>query len=238
MKVYRSQGGPFIERPYYTLTEIDSICSDELRKTELYPSVPTAIRIERFVEKRFKVQVAYNDLPDGILGFTRFGLKGVEEVVISRRLAKEDGKAAERRLSATLAHEAGHGLLHGHLFVLETEQIRSLLGDGISQTAPKILSREGTVIGSQGFIRKGYDGHWWEFQANQAIGALLMPKALVHKALEGLLVERGSIGVRVLEKSRTGVAVSLLSETFGVNQIVAEIRVEGLFAAETKQLTL
>jgi len=238
VRVYRAREGPFAERPYFTLQEIESICSDELKKAELYPKEPSPIRIDRFIEKKFEIQISYQDLPEGLLGYTKFGPKGVEEIAVSRGLAEEGNRASERRLSATIAHEAGHGLLHAHLFVLEPEQIRSLFGDGVDRTAPKILCREGNVMGSRGFPRKGYDGHWWEFQANQAIGALLLPRSLVQKAIERLMVERGSLGQLVLEKSRMVEAARQLSEAFEVNPIVAEIRVENLFAEENKQLTL
>jgi hypothetical protein len=81
MKTFRAKTGPFAEQPFYEPAEIESICSDELRKLNLYPSDPARIRIDRFIEKRFGVQPKYEDLPAGLLGFTRFGTKGVEEIV-------------------------------------------------------------------------------------------------------------------------------------------------------------
>src|SRR5713226_7829376 len=65
----------------------------------------------------------YDDLPQQILGYTQFGPRGVERIVVSRRLAEEDSDVARRRDRATLAHEAGHGLLHAHLFALETSPL-------------------------------------------------------------------------------------------------------------------
>ncbi len=56
MKTFRSRSGPFIERPHFEPSEIDRICADELRKEGLYPNSPAAIRIDRFVEKRFRVE--------------------------------------------------------------------------------------------------------------------------------------------------------------------------------------
>jgi len=57
VKTFRTTRGPFTERPYFDEKEIESICLDELGKLGLLPKEPTAIRVERFVEKRFGVCV-------------------------------------------------------------------------------------------------------------------------------------------------------------------------------------
>src|SRR5260221_6461200 len=110
----RRKSGPFQERPYYEPHEIERICEDALHQVDLFPSSPGPIRIDRFIEKRFDVTPVYEDLDKGILGFTEFGPKGVQLVVVARALDEEGTKAAERRLRTTLAHEARHGLLHDH----------------------------------------------------------------------------------------------------------------------------
>ena len=117
MKPFRS--GPSSKQPYFTSSQIDQICCDELRNEGLFPSAPEAIRIDRFIEKRFHVSPQYEELPAGVLGFTRFGKNGVKAVVISAVLDAEGGKVAERRVRTTMAHEAGHGLLHATLFALD-----------------------------------------------------------------------------------------------------------------------
>ena len=38
MRTYRSKTGPFAEQPFYEAAEIESICTDELQKLNLYPS--------------------------------------------------------------------------------------------------------------------------------------------------------------------------------------------------------
>jgi hypothetical protein len=146
MRTYRSKAGPFAEQPFYEPFEIESICVDELQKLNLYPSDPAPIRIDRFIEKRFGVAPTYEDLPHGLLGFTLFGEKGVEKIVVAKSLDDEGTRPAERRLRTTLAHEAGHGLLHAHLFVLGSRP-DSLFGDGLAHDAQKILCREGGVSG-------------------------------------------------------------------------------------------
>ena len=185
------------------------------------------MRIDRFVEKRFGVVPSYEDLPEGILGFTKFGRNGVQAIVVSRQLSEDASKVAERRLSATLAHESGHGLLHMHLFALE---------DGTGQ---KILCRPDGVQGAGGVgTTINYDGRWWEYQANRAIGALLLPRTLAQQALEFLLEGRGALGLKTLSSERRETAALALVDTFDVNPVVARIRLEDLFPPTGPQLAL
>ncbi len=235
MKTFRAKDGPFAEQPFYEPAEVEAICTDELQKLKLYPSDPAPIRIDRFIEKRFGVQPTYDDLPPGLLGFTRFGPKGVAEVVIAKTLDSEGTIPSERRLRSTLAHEGGHGLLHAHLFAFEAPP-RSLFGDGLASDSPKLLCRDGGVTGTEGTAKKP-PYRWWEFQANLAMGALLLPKALVEKAVESMLVAEGAFGFKVLPNARRGDAVKLLADVFNVNPIVARIRLEGIYPLDG-QLTL
>src|SRR2546422_8265658 len=131
MKSYRATSGPFAERPYYELNEIERIRTEELHEVGLYPSRPEPVRVERFIEKRFHVSPTYEELPDGILGYTRFNRDGVEAIVVSCALCEEGTRAAERRINTTLAHEGGgHGLLHAYLFVIGTESGSIFAGEG------------------------------------------------------------------------------------------------------------
>ena len=238
MKTYPAKAGPFSEAVYYEAQDIERICLDELRATGLYPSKPEVIRIERFLERRFHVTPFYDDLPDGVLGFTKFGAKGVEEVVISRSLSEEGTRMAERRVSTTMAHEAGHGLLHAHLFALEGE-MSSLYAGGLDTAARKILCRNDAVPGGISSTARRYDGRWWEVQANRAIGALLLPKPLALQALDSVLGTPGTFGTRVLEPGRREDATRLLEEIFDVNPAVARIRLQDLYpASDEAQLTL
>lgn len=224
MRTVRGKKGPFGEQPHFTLNEIDEMCASELRSASLLPSSPEAIRIERFVEKRFGVSPSYDDLPDGVLGFTEFGTSGVTAVVLSRAFEVVDGsKPLERRLRTTLAHEAGHGLMHAHLFALG-EKPRSLFDDDTRE--PTILCRD---IMGEAAPRKGYDGRWWEFQANRAIGGLLMPRRLVEQAAADFLTASGLLGLRVLRNEDRERAARSLAEIFDVNAVVARYRLEELF---------
>lgn len=235
MKTYRAKYGPFNERPYFSDSEIETTCLDELRAVGLYPDSPTPIRIDRFIEKRFKVVPTYEDLGDGILGLTKFGRNGVQEVVVSKSLEADNSVAAERCIRTTLAHEGGHGIFHTHLFTLSAAK-KPLFGDFSDPDAPKVLCRD---EGDASSNERGYKGQWWEFQANKAIGGLLMPKPLVEMVLEEFLVPSGLLGLQTFNHSRREIAVQLLADTFDVNAAVARIRIAQVYPlTEGKQMTL
>lgn len=240
MKTFRSTTGPFTERPHFELQEIERLCADELQSVGLFPKQPEPVRIDRFVEKRFRVAVTYDDVPRGILGFTRFGAEGVESITVARALADEGSKVADRRLNTTIAHEAGHGLLHTYLFLV-SERVHSLF-DGDPDVEPlRILCRESnekTSVGERAG-RVGYDGRWWEWQANRAMGALLLPKQLVTVALADLTVVHGSLGRTELAPSKREEAVKALSAVFDVNPVVARLRLREVYPeGYESQLTL
>ena len=239
MRIYASRGGPFPERPFYKLEDIETLCFQELQSVQLYPSEPSPVRIDRFVEKRFNVGIEYGELPNGLLGFTRFGSAGVEAVVVSKELDEAGTRQAERRLRTTLAHEGGHCLLHAHLFAL-AQSPASLFGDDGAVDGGRILCREEGVSGMVALGKtRGYDGRWWEYQANQAMGALLLPRHLVEKGLDGRLVVQGLIGRPTLPANSRDAAIRRLTDIFDVNPIVARLRLEALFpAGSERQLTL
>jgi hypothetical protein len=233
MKTIRSKSGPTGERPHFKPNEIDRICGDELRKQGLYPSSPEPVRIDRFVEKRFGVVPRYEELPDGVLGYTKFSQKGVDGIVISAALDLEGTKVADRRIRTTLAHEAGHGLLHAYLFAFDVKPLH--LFDDDSYSNHQILCRD--VQGEERKVR-AYDGRWWEFQANRAIGGLLCPRSLVHDALKPFFVPTGLLDEASLDESRREEAVRMLAQVFDVNPIVAKIRLSEMCPPSAGQLRL
>lgn len=223
MKNIRTASGPFSERPHYEFYEIEAICTEALRSTGLYPDQPAPIRIDRFIEKRFGVSPRYEPLPEGVLGFTKFESNDIEEIVITTALDEEGNKCAERRVRSTLAHEGGHGLLHAYLFHLGTKPASLFEDEG---EKPEILCRD-----VQGAMPEKccYDGRWWEFQANKAIGGLLMPRRLVQHALKPLTKRADPSRHWTVDSSQRNKAVLSLSEIFDVNPIVARIRLDELF---------
>lgn len=235
MKTLRSYG-PFSERPYYTDEEIERLASEELRAVGLLPSSPGRVRVERFIEKRFGVTPRYDPLPESVLGLTRFGQSGVEQVIVSRALTEERTTIAERRINTTLAHEAGHGLVHAHLFALG-EFNHSLFDEDEDAQPGKVLCRDDGIEGGGDRSRR-YDGRWWEYQANRVMGALLLPRELVREAVKEFLVAKGSLGMMALPDATRERAARQLSEVFDVNPVVGRIRLSQLYSPEDRdQLT-
>lgn len=113
-----------------------------MAETELLPRTPEAIRIDRFIERQFSVTHEYEDLEPGVLGSTDFSRTGVSRIVVATSL--DSGCVMDRRRKrATLVHEAGHGLLHAHLFIA---------GEHLELLEPKktvsaILCREVVLLG-------------------------------------------------------------------------------------------
>ena len=218
---------PFGRRLYFDNGEIERICVDALRSAGCLPATPAPIEIELFVEKAFDCRAVYDDLPKGVLGAAAFRRDGsLEEITVSRSLSA-DGQVGARRTRTTWAHEAGHGLLHGRLFAQGTLR-HPLLDDCFDYEKRRILCREADI----GATGTGYDGKWWEWQANQAIGGLLLPQELVAISVDSLTEERGVFGTIVLPSANHEPAARLLSEVFDVNPAVARIRLSGLFPSD------
>jgi len=75
-----------------------------------------------------------------------------------------------------------------------------------------------------------YDGKWWEWQANRAIGGLLLPRPLVRR-LVSLFTEQTRFGPALKESLRT-TAEQEVAKTFDVNPAVARIRRQEMFPKE------
>ena len=71
------------------------------------------------------------------------------------------------------------------------------------------------------------------------MGALLLPKLLVTKALEPRLRVQGMLKQPILPGERREDGARILADAFDVNPIVAKIRIETLYpSAADRQLTL
>jgi hypothetical protein len=214
--------GPFPFQLYFEdLGEIDEICSEALERQSLLPSNPAPIRIERFVEKEFKTALRYEDLGPDNLGCTIFNSSGaVEAILVSRSLEEQNTIPARRRVRSTVAHEAGHGLLHGSLF------IEGNLPD-LGENQRRILCRSEDILGE---TQRSYRGRWWEFQANQAIGSLLLPRSLMDTFLDQSGIKLGFSGNRILTPVQRESLAKKAAMTFDVNPIVVRIRLDSLFS--------
>jgi len=232
MQSFRASSGPFEQQLRFTVEEIDRMCRDALIREKLLPIEPEAIRIDRFVEKHFNCTISYEDLGEGILGCTLFNPNGsVKVICISSRL-DDDTPVGQRRERATIAHEAGHGLMHPSLFMASLDQGRLNLPaptkENLNFQERRILCRDSDIREAVG-AQRGYDGRWWEWQANRAIGGLLLPKALVQKSVAGFLNHAPVTGSASLKATARDAAATHLAEIFEVNPAVARIRLAEMF---------
>jgi hypothetical protein len=221
MRKVPTPSGPFAFQLYFDdLGEIDEICLEALKSQSLLPSKPAPIRIERFVEKQFRTPLRYEDLGPDNLGCTIFNSSGgVDAILVSRSLEEQNTTPARRRVRSTVAHEAGHGLLHGPLFI----------GDNFPDRGEKqrrILCRSEDILVE---TQRSYRGRWWEFQANQAIGSLLLPRSLMNAFLDQSGIELDSSGRRILTPAQRESLAKKAAVRFDVNPIVVRIRLDSLF---------
>ena len=226
MKTFHGGSSPFVERPFFRDAEIDQMCEDALRNVGLLPGAPEPIRIERFIEKHFKVTPTYEDLPNGVLGFTSFSKNGVASIHVANALLEDETKVAERRLNSTLAHEAGHGLMHAYLFAFHEAGL-SVFGKDPDVSSTKVLCRDEERPGNA-----GYAGRWWELQANKAIGSLLLPCPVCRVAVEPFLARCSDGRKWAVSPERLKEAARALAEVFEVNPVVVQIRIKAFYPFE------
>lgn len=190
MRVRSNPGGCFKQVLFFKPREIDEMCERALASSDLLPAGPSPVRIDRFIEKHFGCMVMYEDVMDGVLGCTLFEKNGaVKAVAVSPGL--DDGTVSgPRRVRSTLAHEGGHCLMHPMLFV-EAEAQMSFAGthENLDFEERRILCRQGDIAA----MGKRYDGRWWEYQANRAIGGFLLPRKLVAEHVGPLLSISGGL---------------------------------------------
>lgn len=165
------------DRIWYSLDEIEAIMEDEARKAGLVATFDqAAVDLEAFLERHLGATLdQYALLPVEVLGQTVFEPGRAVRAEINRDLtgALDDGGGLSDlgRWRATLAHEAAHILLHRVLFELPLSQ--DTLFDLEVQTTPTLMRCLKRDV-SPG--RRVSD--WREFQANQGMAALLMPRKL------------------------------------------------------------
>jgi hypothetical protein len=141
----------------------------------------------------------------------------VEAILVSRSLEEQNTAPARRRVRSTVAHEAGHGLLHGSLFIDSPD---------LAENRRRILCRSEDILGE---TQRSYRGRWWEFQANQAIGSLLLPRLLMNTFLDQSGIELDSSGNRTLSPVQRESLAKKAAVIFDVNPIVVRIRLDSLF---------
>ena len=171
------------QRIWYESDEIETIAEDELRRAGLMPWLDVPVTdLERLIEGHLKAQLdQYAQLPEGVLGLTRFGARH-PVVSISSTLteaAEEDpplpGKVGRWR--ATLAHEASHIFLHRYLFDADMAPLTNRPPDEApagGSTVMRCLHRDVNDVSTQDWGRISRRRDWREVQANRGMAALLM----------------------------------------------------------------
>jgi hypothetical protein len=187
--------------------------------------------LRQYVEKQFKAPLRYEDLGPEHLGCTIFNSLGaVEAILVSRLLEEQNTIPARRRVRSTIAHEAGHGLLHGSLF----NEGNSALNDAPGEKQRLILCRSEDILVE---TQLSYAGRWWEFQANQAIGSLLLPSLLMYAFLNQSGIKPAPLRNRVLTPAQREALIKTAAVIFDVNPIVVRIRLDSLFSQKkTEQM--
>lgn len=225
MKQRRDPRSPFGMSLHFELDEFETMM-DELRN-RAGPHVFSegkGVDVDLVLLRGLDIEADYVDLPKGVLGRTQFQRDGQARVEIRRELsdAAELDALARRRLRTTLAHEAGHVTCHAQLF-FEDSQTRSLF-QGEQEQAPrasKILCRE------DGVGKLGYRGEWWEFQANQCMACLLLPRDLfmdrVKRALRALGIESFE---EAIARQKDELLIHEISRCFDVSFDVVFYRLE------------
>ncbi len=218
-----SGGGPFARFIFLRSSEVDKMCEDALKAAGKLPEEPERIDIEGFIEAYLGARLDFGtDLGADVLGFTFFSPTGKPEVIGVSPHLDEGTQVSDRRIRATLAHEAGHALIHPVLF-MEAEGQQQLFESNVDLANRRILCRRGDINPNG-----RYDGRWWEYQANCAIGGFLLPKRLVLKCVENYSRAAGPLGGYVLSSDARSAAEQRLAEVFEVNPVVARIRLKSL----------
>jgi hypothetical protein len=225
MRIQNNQHGCFKQNLYFTKEEIDRMCLEALEKSGFLPDTPGPIRIERFIEKYFNCSVCYDNFGDRVMGVTAFRKDGSIQMVGVAASLDDGAPGGECRIRSTFAHEGGHCLMHPILFMDNSGP--RLFEDARAGENFDFLNRR--ILCRQGDIKVGYDGKWWEYQANRAISGFLLPKKLIQIAVEQFLESVGSLGLKSLNATRFEQAKQHVALTFNVNPIVAEYRLHEMY---------
>lgn len=220
MRFYTSPDG--VASVWYDDAEIEQIVDDELSRAGLRPSATAPVtNLEQFIESHLGVELdQYAELPNGVLGLTRFAAHCTPSIHISAALTQDadDGQlaGARGRWRATLAHEAAHVFLHKYLF--DAELIQAELPALTGQ-----LARSGDVqCLNRDFEPRSRSPR--EVQANKGMAALLMPRGVFRRVAYRLVdAQAGELTVG----SPAAVALAAeLSSAFDVSKQAAAIRLE------------
>lgn len=237
MKRYPAKKGPFSTRLWFEDGEIDRLCVAELRRLELLPDSPSPVAIDAFFPRRHQIDETYVTSKPGRLGALKFNVKGVEALYISRELAEDESQVSQRRVRSTVAHEGRHALFHTELYIERIVRLtshRDLFGEDAKPTAD--VGRDTFTCGGETAPTPKPD-EWWEYQANQAMAALLLPAHLVRTAMDHLAPNFAALDVGTQQAAMRRVDREL-ADVFDVNPIMVAYRTRDWWAESAQQPTL
>lgn len=228
--------GPFCRRLYLHENHIERISREALASVELLPENPGPVRIERFIYLAFGFEEEYETLPSNIMGCAKFTRNGLRRIIVNRDLAEQDDPVSRLRVRSTLAHEAGHGIFHNQLFIekLERDAMTRLLDDG--EGLFDSVSAEGFMCRAEAGMTEVPKFEWWEYQANLAMAALLLPLHLVVEAARGHLPKVLS-GTGAFE-TRVAAAEREIASLFAVSRKMVSIRLGKWWHDQSRQPSL
>jgi len=232
--MWKDPSSPWGMKSYFADDEFD-VMMDELRQrvgSECFAE-GRGIDVDLVLLRCFEVEADYVNLPRSTLGRTRFAPDGRVEVQVSRELAElaETDKTARHRLRTTLAHECGHISCHRQFFLRDCETLSLFTATDPKKPELAILCRNETIG------KHGYKGEWWEFQANQCMAALLLPKQLVVPHVDRALATSGQPSLEeAIREGRAGDILLELSNQFDVSLEAAFYRLQdfGYIPAEAQ----
>jgi IrrE N-terminal-like domain len=234
MKSVRGRDGS--NRLWFSDGEIDSIMDSELQKASLFPTADSPVtNLERFIEKYLGARLdQYANLESSVLGTTEFFTDSPPTISVNAKLT---GSALDEdetppgilgRFRATLAHEAAHVVLHRSFVEFGSANL-DLFDQRSSESKPRKLQRCDKRTAS---FRRVAD--WREFQANQGMAALLMPRLtfleLARREIARLFPGHSTIPAGQQEK-----IAAKLAGIFKVSKHAASIRLETLALLATGQ---
>ena len=241
MKEYRSATGE--RRLWFEEDEIEGMMEDELRKAGLFPTLADpVVDLESLLEIHLGVKLDIHAvLDDDVLGVTDFvggkkPLVSINKDLTSQAETEKAPSGILGRWRATMAHEAGHVVLHRSLVEVPFEQ-GSLFTEttkGSTSSLLRCLKRDVS------FRRGNYD--WREVQANRGMAALLMP-AKVFRELVLDIVKADTSDDLCLQMPETGSTefTDLLldvSKRCEVSQEATRIRLESLGLGRRSEETM
>ncbi len=197
-----------VKAPFLSDEAIEAAVERELVRAGLMPDAEAcATDVEALLERHLGAMLDVGaELPDDVLGVTELCAGMPPTVLVNRSLTDAIPMSGPGRWRATLAHEAGHIILHRAL--IEPAPGQQLLFEaGDVSRVYRCLFRD-----KQG----GFDP--LEVQANRGMAALLMPRRL----FAAVARERRAAGISDLRLSNA------MAQRFAVSRQAAEIQLERL----------